>query len=445
MRAVETIDRLAVRDWYERNRRRSRELFDLVRPEAYLDRPIALRNPIAFYEGHLPVFSVNTLLKRGLGQPGIDARFETLFERGIDPEDESAVPGALSAWPVRSEIQAYAREADRRILDAIAREDLENDSHPVLRGGLGLFTILEHEPMHQETLGYMWHRLPFEKKIRPAGYAQPPGDAPQPAPRRVRIPAGRATLGAREGEIPFGWDNEFPALSVDVPAFEIDVHDVTNADYLDFVESGGYRREDLWSSEGWLWLRESATEHPAFWERRGGSWVWRGMFEEVPLPAAWPVYVSHAEASAFARWKGARLPTEPEFHRAAYGTPAGQQRAHPWGDVPPDATRGHFDFASWEPSPAGSHPAGQSAWGVHDLVGNGWEWTSTVFAPHPGFRPMASYPQYSADFFDGRHYVMKGASPATGSELLRPSFRNWFRANYPYVYATFRCTRTLSE
>ncbi|MFN2386406.1 MAG: SUMF1/EgtB/PvdO family nonheme iron enzyme [Thermoanaerobaculia bacterium] len=445
MRAVESIDRRAVRGWFERNRRRSEALFDALRPEAYLDRPIALRNPIVFYEGHLPAFSVNTLLKKGLGQPGIDERFEVLFERGIDPENQTAVPGAPSAWPPRAEIQAYGREADRRILDAIAREDLEDERNAVLRGGLGLFTILEHELMHQETLGYMWHRLPFEKKIRPSGYAVPPTDGPAPAPRSVRVPAGAATLGAREGEIPFGWDNEFSAHTVEVPAFEIDAHDVTNADYMDFVEAGGYRRADLWSEEGWHWLRESATEHPAFWERRGDGWVWRGMFEELPLPASWPVYVSQAEASAFARWRGARLPTEPEFHRAAYGTPEGEERTHPWGDEPPDATRGHFDFASWEPSPAGSHPAGRSAWGIHDLVGNGWEWTSTVFGPHPGFRPMPSYPQYSADFFDGRHYVMKGASPATAKELLRPSFRNWFRGNYPYVCAAFRCARTLSE
>jgi formylglycine-generating enzyme required for sulfatase activity len=104
----------------------------------------------------------------------------------------------------------------------------------------------------------------------------------------------------------------------------------------------------------------------------------------------------------------------------------------------PPAGFGAFDFATWDPVPNGTHPAGQSAWGVHDLIGNGWEWTSTPFAPFDGFAPMPSYPEYSAEFFDGRHYVLKGASPATANELLRRSFRNWFRPNYPYVYATFR-------
>jgi formylglycine-generating enzyme required for sulfatase activity len=179
-----------------------------------------------------------------------------------------------------------------------------------------------------------------------------------------------------------------------------------------------------------------------FWEQHDHQWFWRGQFDRLPLPPAWPVYVSHAEASAFARWRGRRLPTEAEFHRAAYGTPGGTERSYPWGEDPPDATRGRFGFAGWDPVAAGSYPAGASAWGVHDLVGNGWEWTSTVFAPFEGFHAMPSYPEYSAEFFDGHHYVLKGASPATAHELLRRSFRNWFRPHYPYVYAAFRCARS---
>ena len=118
--------------------------------------------------------------------------------------------------------------------------------------------------------------------------------------------------------------------------------------------------------------------------------------------------------------------TEAEYHRASAGV---------------NLHAGHSNFAMWEPVPAGSRPAGVSTWGVHDLVGNGWEWTSSIFAPFAGFEAMSSYPEYSAEFFDGQHYVMKGASPATAKELIRPSFRNWFRPNYPYVYATFRTVK----
>lgn len=433
------IDRQASLERFRANRRRSADIFDRVAPDAYYDRPIPLRNPICFYEGHLPAFGVNTLVKRGLGRNGVNADLEVLFERGIDPEDSSAVPGGSGGWPGRPEIRRYAAEADRLVEAAIQNDDIASDENPVLKRGLALYTVLEHEPMHDETLGYMWHRLPYAKKIRPAGEPPPETGGEAPPAETVRIPAGRATLGADRDAAAFGWDNEFSRHAADVPAFRIDAHDVTNRDYLDFVEAGGYHREDLWSPEDWSWRVEQSVAHPLFWERNGGSWAWRGMWERIALPPAWPVYVSHAEASAYARWKEKRLPTEAEFHRAAYGTPDGRERLYPWGDEPPDPSRGNFDFQRWDPVPAGSRPAGASAWGVHDLVGNGWEWTSTKFAPFPGFEPMASYPVYSADFFDGKHFVMKGASPATAKELLRPSFRNWFRGNYPYVYATFRC------
>ena len=115
--------------------------------------------------------------------------------------------------------------------------------------------------------------------------------------------------------------------------------------------------------------------------------------------------------------------------RRILGAVAGQKQQH-----------GNFDFAAWSPVPVGSLPEGRSRWGVAELVGNGWELTDTPFAPLPGFTPyIRSYPDYSADFFDGKHFVLKGASWATARDLVRPSFRNWYQAHYPYVFAKFRC------
>src|SRR5262249_40597184 len=177
---------------------------------------------------------------------------------------------------------------------------------------------------------------------------------------------------------------------VDVPAFSIERHDVSNAAFLEFVDAGGYRTERWWHPEDWAWIEREHVSHPLFWERSDDAWRWRGMFDSLPLPLSWPVYVSQAEAAAYARWRGARLPTEAEFQRAAFGAPDGRDRRHPWGDADPAAAHGVFDFASWDPEPAGSHPAGRSAWGVEDLVGNGWEWTATPFAPLPPFPPLPS-------------------------------------------------------
>jgi ergothioneine biosynthesis protein EgtB len=435
-------DRQALLRWYNRNRERTTQIFGLVADEAYYTRPIALRNPIVFYQGHIPAFSFNTLVKKGLGRPSIDARLEDLFARGIDPHEATTHARArgneADAWPSRAEVTAFCEEADRQVRDAILHADIEQPGHPLLDRAEAAYSIIEHEATHLETLMYMWHRLPLDQKRRPEGY-RPVADGPTPDQRWIEVPAGRATLGVNRGDLPFAWDNEMPARTEDVPAFRIQAHDVTNADYLEFVDAGGYADARHWRAEDFEWLQAEGMRHPLFWEREGDRWFWRGTFDRLPLPAAWPVWVSQAEATAYARWRGLRLPAEAEYQRAAYGSPDGARRAHPWGDAPPDASHGVFDFHTWDPQPAGSHPAGQSAWGVHDLVGNGWEWTSTEFGPFPGFAVLPSYPEYSAEFFDGEHYVMKGASPVTARELLRPSFRNWFRARYPYMYATFRC------
>ncbi len=438
---ADVIDRRQVMRAYRANRARTQALFEMLAPDAYYERPIPLRHPVVFYDGHMPAFAVNTLLKKGLGHAGVDDGLDALFERGIDPADRAAAAAAdRGAWPARDVVRRYAQRADEAILTALASADIESGRNAVLRRGQGVFTILEHEAMHHETLLYMWRRLAPERKKRPRGYAPAGVTAAAPAARApVAIPAGEAVLGAQVEDIPFGWDNEFPAHVVHVPAFAIDVHNVTNAAFLAFVEAGGYENAALWTAAAWRRKNEAGRSHPLFWERTEGRWFWRGMFERVPLPPAWPVYATHDEADAFARWKGMRLPTEAEYQRAAFGAPDGSQRAYPWGDAQPDETRGNFDFRRWEPAPVGSYPGGACAWGVHDLMGNGWEWTSTPFDGFAGFEAMAAYPQYSADFFDGEHYVVKGASPATARPLLRRSFRNWFRPHYPYAYAAFRC------
>ena len=435
---------------YLRTRERSQSLFNLVTDDAYYSQPIALRHPIVFYEGHLPGFSFNTLVKKALGGGSIDPRLETLFARGIDPAEHNDHKGASASapehralWPDRDTVRQFAAAADRSVVEALSRASLDGpgdrpDDSPVGRAE-AVFTILEHEAMHQETLLYMWHRLTFDQKRRPEGYS-PRVDGDVPPIEWVDVPAGRATLGVDRAAIPFGWDNEFPACRADVAAFSMERHNVTNARYLEFVDAGGYQDARWWRPEDWRWIRADLVAHPLFWERHEGAWYWRGMFDLIGLPLSWPVYVSHAEAAAYARWRGGRLPAEAEYQRAAFGAPSGE-RQHPWGDGEPSLDHGVFDFSSWDPEPSGSHPAGASTWGIEDLTGNGWEWTSTPFGPFPGFRAMASYPEYSADFFGREHFVMKGASPATARELLRPTFRNWFRARYPYVYASFRCVK----
>ena len=320
--------------------------------------------------------------------------------------------------------------------DALQAVDFDNPSHPNFENGKAFHVAVEHRLMHAETLAYMLHWMPYDRKVPQASLLTEP--SPPVQHRMIEIPAGTATLGHDPNAAGFGWCNEYSQHTVGTPAFAIGSHNITNGDYLKFMEAGGYQERSLWRDDDWTWKEAERVAHPRFWVRRDGPWFYRAMFEEIPLPEGWPVYVSQAEATAYARWAGKELPTEAQFHRAAYGTPEGTERSYPWGAEEPDGRHGNFDFRRWDPTPVGVYPNGESAFGVADLLGNGWEWTSTIFAPFEGFEPLPFYPNYSANFFDGKHYVIKGGSARTGAPLLRRSFRNWFQAHYPHIYSSFR-------
>src|SRR5690606_16448654 len=259
---------------------------------------IGVGSRIVFYEGYIPASSLNTLVKRGPGGPGIDERLEHLFARGIDPHettgDHAARGNEADHWPTRDEVRAFAAEADARVRDAILNAEIDVPGHPLLDRGEAVYTIIEHEATHLETLLYMWHRLPYSQKRRPDGYQPVEGGAPPDNPW-VDVPAGRITLGVRRGDVPFSWDNGRDARVVEVPAFRMQQHDVTNGAYLEFVEAGGYRDPRWWRPEDWGWIQKEGRESPMFWEREGDAWYWRGQFDRLPLPLAWPVYVSQAE------------------------------------------------------------------------------------------------------------------------------------------------------
>jgi iron(II)-dependent oxidoreductase len=407
-------------------------LFTIVRPEALYDRPIPERHRIVFYIGHLEAFDQN-LLAPPLGLKSSRPDFDKLFAFGIDPVGGGLPTDQPSDWPPVQEVHHYNRRV-REKLDAYLEKALASDT---VADGQLLQVAIEHRLMHAETLAYMFHQLPLGCKVDHPPVQAP--EAPSVSPRMIEIPSGDATLGLPREQKKFGWDNEFDAHVVSVPAFNIDAYKVTNRQFLEFIRAGGYQERNLWTSEAWDWISSQGVRHPGFWAEHDGSWGYRAMFAELPLPLDWPVYVSHAEASAYARWVGKALPTEAQFNRAAFGTHAHLERPYPWGNHPPAAHDGNFDFHRWDPVAVGTFSAGQSAFGVEDLVGNGWEWTSTVFQPFPGFQPFPFYPRYSANFFDGKHYVMKGGSARTAACLLRRSFRNWFQPHYPYVYAGFRC------
>jgi iron(II)-dependent oxidoreductase len=371
----------------EHARRQTDELFGLVRPEAIYERPIPERHRMIFYLGHLEAFDWNLIGRYALDRPAFHPEFDKLFAFGIDPPPGQLPADTPADWPRLLEVEQYCRKVREKV-DALVDQVPKQLVH----------VALEHRLMHAETFTYILHQLEYGKKDGPPSGAVPAG-RPVPQTRMIEIPAGAARLGRTDGE-GFGWDNEFDAHTVPVPAFAIGKHKVTNGEYLEFVRQG--------------------AAAPFFWADRGGEWVYRGMWEDMALPLDGPVYVTRDEAEAYARWRGMRLPTEAEWHRAACGAPVSR----------------NLDFRYWDPLPVTSDEDGSPA--PQQMIGNGWEWTSTVFAPFPGFQPFPFYANYSEPFFDGAHYVLKGASPRTAACFLRASFRNWFRPSYPYIYATFR-------
>jgi ergothioneine biosynthesis protein EgtB len=422
---------------------RSDRILGMLHPDALHARPIPLRHPFVFYLGHLPAFAWNQIGKGVLQRPPRHAGFDELFERGIDPPDTGDGAPAQdppARWPDIDAILSYRDGVRQAVLASLPELAGRAPRDTMARHGRVVHAVVEHELMHHETLLYMLSAL------EPSRWRPPDADPPLAGAGRTRrpvgVPAGRVTLGARSDDRQFGWDNEFPEHSTDVEAFPIDDLPVTVGEFLAFVEAGGYERPELWSESGRAWLAARRPRHPHGWRRDAGGWRVARVHGEAPLEALaeLPASVTWVEADAFARWEGRRLPTEAEFHRAAYGTPEGRANAMPWGDAEVDARRANVGFARWSAAPVGSHPEGRSAFGVHELVGNGWEWTGTPFGPFPGFEAsMPGYPGYSADFFDGRHYVLLGGSWATDRKLVRRPFRNWYQPHYPYPFTKFRC------
>ncbi len=390
-------------------------VFALVPFDRWLDRPVPERHRLIFYLGHVEAFDWN-LIRCELDLPSSHPSFDGLFAFGIDPKSDGLPVDTPSDWPSVEEVSDYTVSVRRRI------DEVVQYLPPVLR-----HIACEHRLMHAETFTYLLHNLsgPFRPVPRLASVSS---SCRLHDDEEIRaIPSGTATLGQYcersgepgNGQDGFGWDNEFDAHPVYVPSFGIERYNVTNRRYLAFVEAGALP--------------------PHFWRRHGKDWYWRTRNGEIPLPLDWPVYVTHEEATAYADWSGKTLPSEAQFHRAAYGTLEGEERAYPWGNEPPRPAHGNFGGGRWDPVGVRATPSGDSAFGVAQLVGNGWEWTSTPFEPFPDFRVHPSYAGYSAPFFDGDHYVLKGGSPVTAAPLLRRSFRNWFRGTYRYAYAAFRC------
>jgi iron(II)-dependent oxidoreductase len=313
--------------------------------------------------------------------------------------------------------RAYCRTVRSAALDALDRLPTDRDDDPAFVFGL----VISHENQHDETMLQALN-LRSGPSLLYAASALPAG-RPALAGTSVLVPGGPFVLGVDAADEPFSLDNERPAHVVYVPAFRIGRVPVTNAEWQHFIDDGGYTRQRWWSPRSWEHRCQAGLTGPLFWNSDGTRTRF-GRIEEIPADE--PVqHVSYFEAQAYAAWAGARLPTEMEWEKACAWDPrTGARRRYPWGAAQPTAERANLGGDALRPAPVGAYPAGASAYGVEQLLGDVWEWTTSPLRPWPGFTPMI-YERYSQPFFDGDYRVLRGGSWAVAGSILRPSFRNW--------------------
>ncbi|MEX1008500.1 MAG: ergothioneine biosynthesis protein EgtB [Acidimicrobiia bacterium] len=408
-------------------RARSLALLDPISISGQSRQVSELMSPLCWDLAHIGHYEELWLVRTLSGAEPTDPAFDDIYDAFKHPRRDRVSLPILDPAGARRFV-AGVRERGLRVLDATTLDDGE----PLLAGGFVYGMVVQHEHQHDETMLATIQLMD--------DFAHPDADGSsdrQPDHQNaeidgaadVLIPGGTFVVGTSDD--PWAYDNERPEHEVTVAPFRIDTTPTTNGAYHEFVDAGGYDDSRLWTHAGWAWRKEAALEAPQFWHREGDrAWSRRRFGRVEDLPIDEPVqHVCWYEADAFARWSGARLPTETEWEIAAAGATIEHSnlwRAGPHRFGPSDVTR----------PPA----AAASKWGVRQMLGEVWEWTASDFGRYPGFAPFP-YQEYSEVFFGPEYKVLRGGSWATHPTAMRTSFRNW---DYPIrrqIFSGFRCAR----
>jgi iron(II)-dependent oxidoreductase len=407
----------------EESRRRTLALLDPVPDDKQRTQVSELMSPLCWDLAHIGHYEELWLVRELAGAPPTDAAYDDVYDAFKHPRRDRPSLDILDAAGARG----FDADVRARALDVLDALELD-DGDPLLAGGFVYGMVVQHEHQHDETLLATLQLMD--------DWPHPAADGHRPArgsahgstrlPPDVTIPGGAYEVGTDTD--PWAYDNERPAHVVELAPYRIDTTAVTNAAYATFVEAGGYDDPAHWTADGWKWRQEAGLMAPQFWTRDEDRWVRRRFGRTEAVPADEPVqHVGWYEADAYARWSGARLPTEAEWEVAAQGTPLAG------GDLWHEARR----FA---PAPVGATGAVVSRHGVHGMLGGVWEWTASDFRAYPGFRSFP-YREYSEVFFGPDYKVLRGGSWATHPAAVRTTFRNWDFPIRRQIFAGFRCAR----
>jgi iron(II)-dependent oxidoreductase len=413
-----------------RSRHRSQLLTDAVDDEDLVRQHSPLMSPLIWDFAHIGNQEELWLVRDVGGRAPVRQDIDELYDAFKHPRTDRPTLPLLGP----AEARRYVREVRDKAFDVLDHSPLEG--RPLLEQAFAFGMIAQHEQQHSETM-LATHQL---RTGTPVLDASPPPPGARLAAAEVLVPGGPFTMGTSAE--PWALDNERPAHQVDVAPYFIDTAAVTNGAYMAFLDAGGYDEPRWWSAQGWAHRMAGGVSAPLFWDREGDNW-WRlrfGIREQVP-PHEPVMHVSFYEAEAYATWAGKRLPTEEEWEKAARWDPvSGRSRRYPWGDEDPGPEHANLGQRHLRPAEAGAYPRGASPLGVHQLIGDVWEWTSSDFGGYPGFAPFP-YDEYSLVFFGADHKVLRGGSFGADAVAVRGTFRNW---DYPIrrqIFAGFRCAR----
>ncbi len=430
------VDADRLTQWVHDSRRRVMELVEDLSDEQLVGPLIATINPLIWEIGHLAWFQERFLLRDALQREPIIAHCDALWDSGAVPHD--------TRWfldlPSRDDTLQYMRQVRDRVAEAVT------EGLPPAWHRLALYTVF-HEDTHTEALTYTRQTLQYPAPtITQLSHTAPDTVVDAGAHRGdVDIDGGTFLLGATGAE-PFVYDNEKWCHRVEVQPFSIAKAPVTQAQFAEFVEDGGYQRPLLWVRPGWSWRTRTRADHPVYWRRSDSGWErrvfdeWRALEPHRPV-----VHVCWYEAEAFCRWAGRRLPTEAEWELAATGAANAAddggahgttKRRYPWGDEEPAAQHANLDWRAMDTVDVAAYPDGDSVYGCRQMIGNVWEWTGSTFAPYPNFE-QDTYRDNSWPWFGSRK-VLRGGAWATRGRYVRNTYRNYFTPDRRDVFAGFR-------
>ncbi|MBK1988039.1 5-histidylcysteine sulfoxide synthase [Sphaerospermopsis aphanizomenoides BCCUSP55] len=408
-------------------------LKSLVSEDVFYYSPDPLRNRLIFYLGHSAVFYINKLIRVGLLEHRINPQYEILFEVGVDPETPAELESATKdiIWPDVEKVWQYRDKARTEITTVIENTTLNlpiNQQDPLW----ALLMGIEHSRIHFETSSMLLRQLPVDRLKCPQGWNYAPTNGKNPPNEMRSIPGGMVKLGKHQDDLTFGWDSEYGCLEVEVKPFLASQNLITNGEFLEFVQAGGYENSDYWSSESWKWKQLHNIQHPKFWIPLQNNYRYRATFDEIDLPLDWPVEVNYYEAMAYCQWQGegTRLMTEAEWNQALQ-----------FSEQSSLENNYNLNLQFISPSPVGMFSENHQS-GLADLRGNVWEWLGEAFYSLPGFKTHYLYEDQSAPFFDHKHQMMLGGSWATNGTMALPCYRNWFRP-YFYQHVGFRIAKDL--